>query len=95
MYTKYFKKYSGYQRDFNFENEYFVSIIKVRSNNFRKVMPIKTNVKVSLNKLLECSKAVRRIFISDNVKFGDIICKNVINSGADIVSIKAHKANTK
>ena len=77
------------------DNEYFVSIVKFRGDDFRKVIPVKTNAKISLNKFLECSKAVRRLFISDNTKFGDIICKNIINSGLDIISIKDHDFDLK
>lgn len=77
------------------DNEYFVSIVKFRGDDFRKVIPVKTNAKISLNKFLECSKAVRRLFISDNTKFGDIICRNIINSGSDIISIKDHDFDLK
>lgn len=90
MYSKYFDLYENAKSDFYKDTEYFISVIKFKGDKFRKVLPIKTNVKISTMSLIDCSKAVRRLFISDNIKFGDIICKNVINSGADIISIKTY-----
>lgn len=95
MYNKYFDIYSDYERYFCMDNEYFISVIKFKGDGFRKVIPIKTNIKVKSYKLLECSKAVRRLFVGDNIRFGDIICKNIINSGADIIAIKTYIFNVK
>lgn len=95
MYNRYFEIYSNYEKYFYVDNEYFISVIKLMGDNFRKVIPIKTNVRMESYKLLECSKAVRRLFIGNNTKFGDIICRNIINSGADIISIKTHNINSK
>lgn len=95
MYEEYFEKYFRYQGYFYMDNEYFVSLVKFRGDGFRKVIPVKTNAKISLDKFLECSRAVRRLFVSDSIKFGDIICKNIINSGADIIAIKAHNFEIK
>lgn len=93
LYNKYFELYSNYKMYFCIDNEYFISVVKFKGDSFRKVIPVKTNIKINSYKLLECSKAIRRIFVSDNIKFGEIVCKNIINSGADIIFINAYNFN--
>ena len=67
--------------------EYFTSVLKVKGNR-SKVIPVKTNIKINSDLILECSKAVRILFVNENIRFGEVVCRNVINSGAEIVSIR-------
>ena len=93
MYDKYFDIYSGYHRYFCTDNEYFTSVVKFKGDDYRSVLPVKTNLKINLRMLIECSRAIRRLFIGDNIRFGDTVCKNIINSRADIICMKTHSIN--
>lgn len=63
------------------------TIVRLRGSIY-KVLPVKSTKAVDINMHVECSKALCRLNISIPVNAGDIICRNILNTGADIVSTK-------
>lgn len=63
----------------------FTSLVRVRGNQNYKVIPVKSNKPIEKYLWIEFSKVLSRIYISTPIKIGDIICKNIMNTGIDIV----------
>lgn len=63
----------------------FTSIVRVKGSDKYKVVPVKSNKKVDISLWVEFSKVLGRIYVSIPVKVGNIICKNILNTGIDIV----------
>jgi CxxC motif-containing protein len=65
----------------------FTTVIRLKDKN-RRVLPVKTNKAIDIDLFVECSKALGRIHGNIPVKVGEVICSNILNTGADIVSCK-------
>ncbi len=70
------------------EKDIFTSLVRVKGNPNYKVVSVKSTEPIEKALWKELSKVLSRIYISTPVNIGDIICKNVINSGVDIVCTK-------
>lgn len=63
----------------------FTSVVRVKGNSKYKVVPVKSSEEVDKSLWIEISKVLSRIYVSVPIKLGSIICKNVLNTGIDIV----------
>lgn len=63
----------------------FTSIVRVKGSDKYKVVPVKSSKEVDISLWVEFSKVLGRIYVSIPVKVGNIICKNILNTGIDIV----------
>ncbi|WP_294376603.1 DUF1667 domain-containing protein [uncultured Clostridium sp.] len=70
------------------EKDIFTSLVRVKGNPNYKVVSVKSTEPIEKALWKELSKVLSRIYISTPVNIGDIICKNIINSGVDIVCTK-------
>ena len=70
------------------EKDIFTSLVRVKGNPNYKVVSVKSTKPIEKNLWKELSKVLSRIYISTPINIGDIICKNIINSGIDIVCTK-------
>lgn len=70
-------------------NEYnkciFTTVVRVKGSKESNVVSIKTNKAVHKDIWIEISKALSRLRVGPPLKIGDIICKNILNTGVDIV----------
>lgn len=66
----------------------FTSLVRVKGNPDYKVVSVKSTKPIEKEQWRELSKVLSRIYISTPINIGDIICKNIINSGIDIVCTK-------
>lgn len=66
----------------------FTSLVRVKGNPDHKVISVKSTEPIEKDLWKELSKVLSRIYISTPIDIGDIICKNIINSGIDIVSTR-------
>ena len=66
----------------------FTSIVRVKGDIKHKVVPVKSSDKVDISLWKEFSKVIGRIYISTPINIGEIICKNILNTGIDIVCAK-------
>lgn len=76
--------------EFN-NKEIFTSIIRVKENKEYKeykVIPVRTNKEVSKDMWIEISKVISRLYANLPIKVGEVICKNILNTGIDIISTK-------
>lgn len=70
------------------KKEIYTTVIRLKDKKGR-VLPVKTNKPIALELFIDCSKALSRIHGNIPVKAGDIICSNILNTGADIISCKS------
>ena len=52
---------------------------------FTSVVRVKGSDKFKKELWIEMSKVVSRLYVSIPIKMGSIICKNILNSGVDII----------
>lgn len=63
----------------------FTSVVRVKSSDKYRVVPVKSSEKVDINIWRDLSKVIGRIYVSIPINVGDIICKNILNTGVDII----------
>jgi len=68
--------------------EYFTSVVRVKGSKFATVVPVKSSKPLDKELWLECSKAISILRVGPPVEVGDVLCKNILNTGLDIVSTK-------
>lgn len=70
----------------NEENkDIFTSLVRVKGNDKYNVVSVKSSEEVNINLWIELSKVLSRLYVSTPLKVGDIICKNILNTGIDII----------
>ena len=67
------------------KKDIFTSVVRVKGNDRHKVIPVKSSSEVDKELWIEMSKVVSRLYVSIPMKRGNIICKNILNSGVDII----------
>jgi CxxC motif-containing protein len=66
----------------------FTSVVRVKDPTSCNVVPVKSSKPIDISLWMECSKALGRIYVGLPIKIGDVICKNIVNSGVDIICTK-------
>lgn len=72
---------------FNDKKDIFTSIVRIKGADCT-VVPVKSSDIVAKDQWVEFSKALSRIYVGAPIKMGDVVCKNVLNSGIDILCTK-------
>lgn len=67
------------------DKDIFTSLVRIKGDTNHKVVSVKSNKHVEKDLWREFSKVLSRIYISVPIDIGDIICKNIMNTGIDIV----------
>ena len=65
--------------------EIFTSLVRVKGSERYKVIPLKSSSEVEKSKWIQLSKVISRLYVSVPIKKGSIICKNILNTGLDII----------
>lgn len=68
--------------------EVFTSLVRIKGNKDHKVVSVKSSTEVERELFIEFSKVLGRIYVSTPINIGDIICKNILNTGVDIICTK-------
>lgn len=68
--------------------EVFTSLVRIKGSKDHKVVSVKSSTEVNRELFIEFSKVLSRIYVSTPINIGDIICKNILNTGIDIVCTK-------
>lgn len=66
----------------------FTSLVRIKGSKYN-VVPVKSSKPIDKSLLIECSKAISRIHVGIPIKSGDVICKNILNTGVDIICTKS------
>lgn len=70
------------------DKDVFTSLVRIKSDQNYKVVSVKSNKPIEKYLWKEFSKVLSRIYVSAPIGIGDIICKNIMNTGVDIVCTK-------
>ncbi|MFU0824551.1 DUF1667 domain-containing protein [Clostridium sp.] len=65
----------------------FTSLVRIKGSK-KAVVPVKSSAPIDKNLLIECSKAISMIHVGAPIKSGDIVCRNILNTGVDIICTK-------
>jgi CxxC motif-containing protein len=70
------------------DKDILTSIVRVKGSLMYDVMPVKSSKPIDKSLWIECSKALSRIHVGPPMHIGDVVCKNILNTGVDIVCTK-------
>lgn len=65
--------------------EVFTSVIRLRGSKKHNVVSVKSSKPIEISLWMEFSKVLSRLYMGVPTAIGDIVCKNVLNTGVDIV----------
>lgn len=65
----------------------FTTLVRIKGSKYN-VVPVKSSKVLDKKLWVECSKALSRLYVGAPIKVGDIVCKNILNTGADIICTK-------
>lgn len=63
------------------------STVIIKSNIINR-LPVKTSANIPKDKIFEVMKEINKVIVSAPINVGDIVIKNVLNLGVDIVSCR-------
>ncbi|MBU5593401.1 DUF1667 domain-containing protein [Clostridium sp. MSJ-4] len=63
----------------------FTTLVRMKGSSKHTVVPVKSSAPIDKSLWIECSKALSRLHVGPPISIGDIICKNILNTGVDIV----------
>jgi CxxC motif-containing protein len=63
------------------------TLVRIKGAKYN-VVSVKSNGPINKNLWIDCSKALSRIYVGAPIEIGDIVCKNILNTGVDIVCTK-------
>ena len=69
------------------------TLVRIKGSKLCNVVPVKSSKPINKNLWIECSKALSRIHVGPPLKIGDVVCKNILNTGVDIICTKNIEVN--
>lgn len=73
--------------EINNTKEILTTLVRMKGSN-KKVVPVKTKYPVDKKLFIELSKVLSRLYVGAPIKIGDVVCKNILNTGIDVVATK-------
>lgn len=61
------------------------TLVRIKGSEDYNVVPVKSTEPIDLDMHIECSKALSRLYVGVPIRIGDIVCKNLLNTGVDII----------
>ena len=77
----------------NENDDILTTLVRIKGSDLCNVVPVKSSKPINKKIWVECSKALSRIHVGPPIKIGDVVCKNVLNTGVDIVCTKNIEKN--
>jgi len=74
--------------EINSNKSIFTTLVRIKGAK-HNVVSVKSSKPLDKKIWIECSKALGRLYVGAPIKAGDIICKNILNTGADIICTKS------
>lgn len=70
------------------DKDILTTIVRVKGSTNYEVAPVRSSEPIDKSLWMECSKALSRIYVGPPLNYGDVICKNILNTGVDIICTK-------
>lgn len=68
--------------------EILTTLVRIKGSKKYNVVSVKSTEPIDKSLWVECSKVLSRIYIGIPIEIGDVICKNILNTGVDIVATR-------
>lgn len=65
--------------------EVFTSVVRLRGSKKYNVVPVKSSKPICVSQWIEISKVLSRLYVGVPTRIGNIVCKNIMNTGIDII----------
>lgn len=78
----------------NENNAVLTTLVRIKGSDLCNVVPVKSSKPIDKKLWIECSKALSRIHVGPPLKIGDVVCKNILNTGVDIICTKNIELNS-
>lgn len=72
----------------NTNEDILTTLVRIKGSKLYKVVPVRSSKSINKKLWIECSKALSRIHVGPPIKIGDVVCKNILNTGVDIICTK-------
>jgi len=69
------------------KSDILTTLVRIKGSKYN-VVPVKSSKPIDKKLWIECSKALSRIYVGAPINIGDIVCKNILNTGVDIICTK-------
>lgn len=66
----------------------FTSVVRVKGSKTYNIVSVKSNDIIDVSHWIEISKVLSRIYVGAPIRIGDLICKNILNTGIDIIATR-------
>lgn len=66
----------------------FTSVVRIKGNDRYNVVSVKSDFPIHAKDWREFSKVLSRIYVSTPIEIGDVVCKNILNTGINIIATK-------
>jgi CxxC motif-containing protein len=63
------------------------TLVRIKGANCN-VVSVKSSRPIEKKLWVDCSRALSRIYVGAPIKIGDVVCKNILNTGVDIICTK-------
>lgn len=70
------------------DKDILTTIVRIKGSSENPVTSVKSSQPIDKNLWLECSKCLGRIYVGPQTSEGDVVCKNILNTGVDIICTK-------
>lgn len=70
------------------EKEIFTSLVRVKGSDRYKVVSVRSSKEIDKTLWVDLSIVLSRLYASVPIAMGTIICKNILNTGIDIVATR-------
>jgi len=83
------KRGEGYARnEFHHPMRGLTTTLRVRRNGELRVVPVKASQPIPKEKLMECMEYLKKVEVEAPVKIGQVIVKNILRLGVDIIATR-------
>lgn len=69
------------------KKDILTTLVRVKGSTV-KVVSVKSTEPIEKRLFLECSKVLGMIYVNAPINKGDLVCKNILNTGVDIIATK-------
>ncbi|MBL4937646.1 DUF1667 domain-containing protein [Clostridium sp. YIM B02515] len=69
------------------KSDILTTLVRIKGSKY-SVVPVKSSKPIDKKLWIECSKALSRIYVGAPINIGDVVCKNILNTGVDIICTK-------
>lgn len=73
----------------NLKKGILTTLVRVKGASEYRVVSVKSSAPIEKSLWIECSKALSRIYVGPEIEIGDVVCKNILNTGVDIICTRS------